>query len=114
MTAHATARRGRAFRRSHARPEREAAPREGALPAPSMVGMPGFEPGTSASRTLRANQAALHPEGDAMLAVDRFDLTSEELLDGAAEGPRVDRLDQLRVGVDALGEEAVGLPIEEQ
>ena len=26
-----------------------------------LVGMPGFEPGTSASRTLRANQAALHP-----------------------------------------------------
>ena len=26
--------------------------------------MPGFEPGTSASRTLRANQAALHPEGN--------------------------------------------------
>ena len=27
----------------------------------AMVGVPGFEPGTSASRTLRANQAALHP-----------------------------------------------------
>ena len=29
----------------------------------AMVGAPGFEPGTSASRTLRANQAALHPAG---------------------------------------------------
>ena len=49
-----------------------------------------------------------------MLAVDRFDLTSEEQLDGAAKGARVDRLDQLRVGVDALGQEPVGLPVEEQ
>ena len=27
-----------------------------------MVGVPGFEPGTSSSRTKRANRAALHPE----------------------------------------------------
>src|SRR3954453_4279341 len=27
----------------------------------AVVGAPGFEPGTSASRTLRANQAALRP-----------------------------------------------------
>ena len=33
----------------------------GALTWASAVGVPGFEPGTSASRTLRANQAALHP-----------------------------------------------------
>jgi hypothetical protein len=30
--------------------------------SPELVGMGGFEPPASASRTLRANQAALHPE----------------------------------------------------
>ena len=36
-----------------------------------LVGVPGFEPGTSASRTLRANQAALHPVERGILAVGR-------------------------------------------
>ena len=42
--------------------------------------MPGFEPGTSASRTLRANQAALHPEGEAMSSRRPFPTSSSEEL----------------------------------
>jgi len=49
-----------------------------------------------------------------MLAVDRFDLTSEELVDGATQRAGVDWLDQLAVGVGPLGQEAISLAVEEQ
>ncbi len=35
-----------------------------------MVGARGFEPPTSASRTLRANQAALRPDKDIIVCLD--------------------------------------------
>src|SRR3954451_24146957 len=46
------------------------------------------------------------PKGAVILALDRFDLTREELRDRATERARVDRLHELRIGVDALGQEA--------
>ncbi len=41
-----------------------------------MVGARGFEPPTSASRTLRANQTALRPDSN---IIDRFNLFSNIL-----------------------------------
>ena len=85
-----------------------------------MVGMPGFEPGASASRTLRANQAALHPVRRGESSPRRFQpsvgtvAAARSRVDGAAQGARVDRLHELGVGVGPLGEEAVGLAVEQQ
>ena len=56
------------------------------LPAPSLVGLPGFEPGTSASRTQRANQAAPQPVERNRYG-DRF-RTTVMLPDGGALVPR--------------------------
>ena len=60
-----------------------------------MVGMPGFEPGTSASRTLRANQTALHPEGKVSLPVARVGLRGRSA--------RREELATLKVGLDTYG-----------
>src|SRR5579862_7142550 len=65
--------------------------------APSvMVGVPGFEPGASASRTLRANQAAPHPVGPMECSEQAFP-EAERIHAAATFGPpspahaRVDR-----------------------
>ena len=60
-------------------------------------------------RPARPGTAALH-----LLSDGRFRLPSQESVDGAAQRAGVDRLHQLGVGVGPLGEEAVGLPVEEQ
>ncbi len=38
-----------------------------------LVGMAGFEPATSSSRTKRANRAALHPEKNYMVGMTGFE-----------------------------------------
>src|SRR6516165_6844848 len=88
-----------------------------------MVGMAGFEPAASASRTLRANQTAPHPEGPSFY-VGAFrghrscglpiGVIADEALHRAAERARLDRLHELRVGRGAPGEETVCLAVEEQ
>ena len=82
--------------------------------------MPGFEPGASASRTLRANQTAPHP----VRAVECSQALSRqpEPVSVRRAGPSgrppqdagVDRLHEHAVGVGPLGEEPVGLAVEEQ
>ena len=83
----------------------------------TMVGMPGFEPGASASRTLRANQTAPHPVRAVSVARRQpaaGAVPASRPLAARRRMPGVDRLHELGVGVGPLGEEAVGLAVEQQ
>src|SRR5581483_7223183 len=87
------------------------------------VGTAGFEPATSASRTLRAAKLRYVPKGQSLADVlfrsgsgfggPALLLGGQERLDRAAEGAGVDRLDQHGVGGGAAGQEPVGLPVEQ-
>ena len=61
-----------------------------------MVGVAGFEPTTSSSRTKRASQAALYPDTDGKLRVDLLDRHENQ------EGVNAPDLREVRFGIHRI------------
>src|SRR4051812_27217871 len=93
---------------------------------PWLVGKAGFEPATSASRTLRANQAALlpgafdctrrnrHRDGLGEGGVVVIRPAVEQRFDGPAQANRVERLQDPALDTGAAGEKDVGPPVQQR